>query len=58
VVFNDGFTDLHTRVYQEILEGRGLGIADARPSIELAYRIRNAPLAASQPSAHPMVLQR
>jgi UDP-N-acetyl-2-amino-2-deoxyglucuronate dehydrogenase len=58
VIFNDGFTDLHTRVYREILEGRGLGIADARPSIELAYRIRNAPLAASQPSAHPMVLQR
>jgi UDP-N-acetyl-2-amino-2-deoxyglucuronate dehydrogenase len=58
VVFSDGFTDLHTRVYQEVLEGRGLGIADARPSIELAYRIRHAPLAAAQPSAHPLVLQR
>lgn len=42
--FSDGFTDLHTRVYSEILAGRGFGIADARPSIELAHRIRHAPL--------------
>ena len=36
----DGFTDLHTKVYQETLAGRGLGIEDARPAIELAYKIR------------------
>ena len=40
--FSEGFTDLHTVVYRETLAGRGFGISDARPSIELAYRIRNA----------------
>jgi UDP-N-acetyl-2-amino-2-deoxyglucuronate dehydrogenase len=42
--FSEGFTDLHTRVYQEVLAGRGFGIADARPSIELSYRIRQEPI--------------
>lgn len=40
VQFSDGFTDLHTKVYQEILAGNGFGIDDARPSIEAVYRIR------------------
>jgi len=40
VEFSDGFTELHTKVYQEILNGNGLGIADARPSIEAVYNIR------------------
>jgi UDP-N-acetyl-2-amino-2-deoxyglucuronate dehydrogenase len=42
--FSEGFTDLHTRVYEEILQGRGYGVADARPSIELSHRIRHTPL--------------
>lgn len=41
IEFSDGLTDLHTIVYKEILEGRGLGIDDCRKSIELAYNIRN-----------------
>lgn len=48
VQFTDGFTNLHTRVYEEVLAGRGFGIDDARPSIELAYRIRHQALAASR----------
>ena len=40
IEFTEGFTDLHTKVYQEILAGRGLGISDARPSIETVYRLR------------------
>lgn len=44
--FSDGFTDLHTRVYDEILSGRGFGIDDARPSIELSHRIRHTPITA------------
>ncbi len=39
--FSTGFTDLHTRVYEEILAGRGFTLNDARPSIELVYDIRN-----------------
>lgn len=40
VEFSDGFTDLHTASYADILNGGGFGIADARPSIELVHRIR------------------
>lgn len=38
--FTDGFDTLHTEVYRNILSGNGFGIDDARPSIELAQRIR------------------
>ena len=56
VVFTDGFTDLHTRVYEEVLAGRGAGIDDARPSVELAYRIRQAPVVSPEPvSGHPLL---
>ncbi len=47
VEFSDGFTNLHTRSYEEILAGRGFGIEDARPSIELALRIREQALTPS-----------
>jgi len=57
VEFSDGFTDLHTRIYEEVLAGRGFGIADARPSIELAYRIRCAPVATPDRMAHPMLVR-
>jgi UDP-N-acetyl-2-amino-2-deoxyglucuronate dehydrogenase len=42
IEFSEGFTDLHTLSYQEILKGNGFGLEDARPSIELTYEIRNA----------------
>jgi UDP-N-acetyl-2-amino-2-deoxyglucuronate dehydrogenase len=42
VEFSDGFTDLHTKAYAEILAGRGAGIADARPAIELVHAINAA----------------
>lgn len=40
IEFSDGFTDLHTTSYQEILKGNGFGLLEARPSIELAHQIR------------------
>ena len=40
--FSGGFTDLHTLVYQDILEGRGFGLEDARAAINLVYELRNA----------------
>jgi UDP-N-acetyl-2-amino-2-deoxyglucuronate dehydrogenase len=55
VEFTDGFTDLHTRVYEETLAGRGFGIAEARPSIELTHRIRTATPAARPAAVHPFV---
>jgi UDP-N-acetyl-2-amino-2-deoxyglucuronate dehydrogenase len=42
VEFSEGFGDLHTRVYAEVLAGRGFGIDDARPSVELTSQIRQA----------------
>lgn len=42
VEFSGGFTDLHTRVYEEVLAGRGFGINDARPSIQLVHDIRSS----------------
>ena len=53
VEFSGGFTDLHTRVYEETLAGRGFGIQDARPSIELTHRIRTSPISALDSLAHP-----
>jgi UDP-N-acetyl-2-amino-2-deoxyglucuronate dehydrogenase len=56
--FSEGFTDLHTRVYQEVLAGRGYGIDEARPSIELSHRIRHTPItnAASAESLRAAVM--
>lgn len=42
VEFSDGFGDLHTRVYERVLAGEGLGLTEARPSIELLQKIRAA----------------
>ena len=42
--FDNSFTDLHTSVYEDILKGNGFRINDARPSIELAYKIRELSL--------------
>jgi UDP-N-acetyl-2-amino-2-deoxyglucuronate dehydrogenase len=55
VEFTEGFTDLHTYVYEETLAGRGFGIEDARPSIELVYRIRNTPISKPNDFMHPFL---
>ncbi|MEM2138982.1 MAG: Gfo/Idh/MocA family oxidoreductase [Candidatus Woesearchaeota archaeon] len=51
IQFSEGFTELHTRVYEEILAGKGFGIEEARPSIELVHKIRN-----DKVSEHPSEL--
>ena len=51
VEFSEGFTDLHTRSYETILAGRGFGIDDARPSIELAHRVREQPVVPARAGA-------
>lgn len=37
--FSEGFEDLHTKSYQEILNGNGFGMAECKPAIELVNRI-------------------
>ena len=55
IEFSDGFTDLHTRVYEWTLAGRGFGLAEARPSIELVNKLRK--MAVSEPGSdgHPLL---
>ena len=52
--FSQGFTELHTKSYEEILAGRGFGIAEARPCIETVYEIRNATPIGLIGDYHPM----
>ncbi len=40
--FSTGFEDLHSRVYEQIVAGKGFGVADAKPSIDLVHLIRHA----------------
>ena len=46
--FSDGFTDLHTVSYEEILAGRGYGLGDARHCVELVEDIRHANVAITE----------
>jgi len=57
IEFSGGFTDLHTIVYQDILDGGGFGIEDARSSIDLVYQIRHSEIESDRTFAHPMIKQ-
>ncbi|MGI3903978.1 MAG: Gfo/Idh/MocA family oxidoreductase [Janthinobacterium lividum] len=52
VEFSDGFTDLHTRSYEAILDGGGYGLSDVRPCIEVVSAFRTMPLT-RQDDLHP-----
>ncbi len=63
IEFSEGFTELHTESYKQILAGEGFGLDDARGSIDVVYDIRHAtpiglkgdyhPFAALELSKHP-----
>jgi UDP-N-acetyl-2-amino-2-deoxyglucuronate dehydrogenase len=54
--FSEGFTDLHTTSYREVLAGRGYGLADARHCIETVNVIRSAvPVRGAVDEVHPYV---
>jgi UDP-N-acetyl-2-amino-2-deoxyglucuronate dehydrogenase len=55
--FSEGFTDLHTKSYEQILAGRGFGLADVRPSIQLGHDIRNAPRVGLIGNYHPLAVR-
>lgn len=57
VEFSEGFTDLHTRSYDEILKGRRFGLDEARSCIEVASAFRTAPLTSSG-ERHPFLARR
>ncbi len=58
VEFSEGFTDLHTTTYRNILDGNGFGIDDARESIELTDYIRNAGPVGLKGEYHPFLQRR
>lgn len=53
IEFSDGFKDLHTISYQNILSGNGYGLEDARTSIEIIHGIRKAKLEPLSNDYHP-----
>jgi UDP-N-acetyl-2-amino-2-deoxyglucuronate dehydrogenase len=63
IEFSDGFTDLHTKSYQQIMDGQGFGLAEAIPAIQLVHDIRHGKQAGLsgdyhplQPKRHPVIL--
>jgi UDP-N-acetyl-2-amino-2-deoxyglucuronate dehydrogenase len=55
IEFSEGFADLHTLTYKEILAGRGFGLKEARQSVEIAYTIRNSKPVGLQGDYHPIL---
>lgn len=53
IEFSGGFTDLHTRSYEEILNGNGFDLQEAKPSIEIVHAIRNATPQGLKGEYHP-----
>lgn len=53
IEFSEGFTDLHTTSYQDILSGGGFGLNDARQCIETVELIRTAPVKGLVGDFHP-----
>ena len=51
--FSGGFTDLHTKVYEGILKGKGYGLNDARQAIEIVHDIRSSKPIGLKGEYHP-----
>jgi len=51
--FTEGFVDLHTRSYEEILKGDGFGLEDSRRSIEIVQEIRGRAADPAVGEIHP-----
>lgn len=53
--FSDGFVDLHTETYRQILNGAGFAPEDAKSSIDIVYKIRNQALT-HKGEKHPLTI--
>lgn len=51
--FSGGFTELHTKSYEEVLAGKGFELKEAKPSIEIVQSIRNAEPIGLKGEYHP-----
>lgn len=54
--FTEGFTDLHTRSYEEILAGRGFRLEENRRAVEIVHCLRQAVPEPSRGERHPLAL--
>tara|TARA_Y100001954_G_C15820313_1_gene609593 strand:+ start:3893 stop:4864 length:972 start_codon:yes stop_codon:yes gene_type:complete len=52
--FSDGFTDLHTKVYRDIINGEGFGLEETRSAIEIVHQIRNKQTVGLVGDYHPL----
>ena len=52
--FSAGFTELHTKSYQKILNGEGFRIIESRPCIEIVSQIRHAEPIGMKGEYHPL----
>jgi UDP-N-acetyl-2-amino-2-deoxyglucuronate dehydrogenase len=55
IEFSGGFTDLHTKVYKEAIEGNGYGLEDARTAIRIVEQLRSQSPLGVQDNSHPML---
>lgn len=55
IEFSDGFADLHTEVYREIIAGRSFGLTDAKQSIIIVHHIRNTKPKGLKGDYHPIL---
>ena len=53
IEFSGGFTDLHTKSYQQILNGNGFGLFEAKTSIDIVHNLRNLPTSSIKGDYHP-----
>ena len=53
--FSDGFTELHTNSYKDILNGTGFCLSEARPAIEIVHQIRISKPIGKVGDYHPFV---
>ena len=53
--FTSGFVDLHTKSYQQILNGKGFGLLDGRPAIEVVSEINHSLPKFSSKDYHPFL---
>lgn len=53
IEFSDGFADLHTESYRQILAGNGFRLGEARTAVNIVHHIRNAQPIGLQGSYHP-----
>jgi UDP-N-acetyl-2-amino-2-deoxyglucuronate dehydrogenase len=58
IEFSGGFADLHTRSYEQVLQGRGFGLDTSRCAIETVAGIRTAKPLGAVGDCHPLAARR